>query len=683
MSATNIRTARTMCPMNCHPTFCGMEVDIEDDRLVKVRGDKGNPDSEGFLCVRGLATREIMDNPRRLLQPLARDVRGEDAWYEISWDEALQRIVASMQSVGRESVALWPGHGVLSNDYGPLANLYLALRFANMYGCQWWDTCMICWGLGGFGVGLTGALQINTKEDMGANADLIVQWGSNHASQPNTARHIAQAKKRGARVVAVDVRMSDACRSAHDRFIVKPGTDAALALAMMHVIITERRYDADFVARHTLGFDQLRDHVAQLTPQWAAEICAIEANRIVDFAREYARTERAMILIGGASMHKDAHGWEAARAISCLPGLTGKLGKPGTGFGPRHAGLPQGYGFNEITNFKARPPGDYVPTQMSAIIAAFEAGDVRTLLLFGSDFATSFADAGRVGRAMAKMDLVVSHDLFMNDTSRRYADIILPGTTWLEDYGAKATATHVYLMDKILEPAGEARSMTRIIRDLAERVGLDDFYPWHGDTGHIDAVLDHPATGHTSVESLRANGGMAALKISHVAHIDHRFTTPSGKLEFYSQQAADSGCSPLPDYTPRPTGTEFQLELRTGRTINHFHAFYDSGRALPSLARRDKRPSLWIAPGDAAERNIADGDPVTVYNERGRFDAHASVTDKVLPGTLWIHDGWPGLNDLTAGDAAIPDAATTLFPFSTGQSAYDAFVEVSARGDVD
>ena len=317
MSAPRTRTARTMCPMNCHPTFCGMEVDIEDNRLVNVRGDKGNPDSEGFLCVRGLATREIMDNPRRVLKPLARDVRGEDSWYEISWDEALRRIVDSMQSVGRESVAIWPGHGVLSNDYGPLANLYLALRFANMYGCQWWDTCMICWGLGGFGVGLTGAMQINTKEDMGENADLIVQWGSNHASQPNTARHIAQAKKRGARVVALDVRMSDACRSAHDRFIVKPGTDAALALAMMHVIIAEDLYDAEFVALHTLGFDELRAHVAPLTPQWAAEICGVEANRIADFARDYARTKRAMILIGGASMHKDANGWEAARAISC------------------------------------------------------------------------------------------------------------------------------------------------------------------------------------------------------------------------------------------------------------------------------------------------------------------------------------------------------------------------------
>lgn len=678
MSATARRTARTMCPMNCHPTFCGMEVDVEGNRLLEVRGDEANPDSEGFLCVRGLAAGEIMDNPARVLTPLMRTSRDTDDWRPVSWDTAMSRIVETMGEVGRERVALWAGHGVLSNDFGPLANLFLAFRFANMYGCQWWDSCMICWGLGGFGIGLTGALEVNTKEDLGDNADLVVQWGSNHASQPNTARHIARAKKRGARVVAIDVRTSDACRSAHDSFIVKPGTDAALALAMMHVIIDEGLHDADFVAQHTVGFEALSEHVRQYTPEWASAVCGVEAARIAGFARDYAGTERAMILVGGASMHKNAHGWEAARAISCLPPLTGKLGKPGAGFGPRHAGMPNGYGFADITNAAARPPGRYVPTQMSSIIDAFENGDVRALLLFGSDFATSFADAARVRAGLAKMDLVVSHDLFMHDTARRHADIILPGTTWLEDLGAKATATHLYLMDRILEPAGEARSMTRIVRELAERLDIEGFYPWAEDGGHLDAVLDHPATGHATVASLRERGGVAALDVSPVAHPDHRYATPSGKVEFFSERAAAAGVAPLPTFTPRaPDGGA--LELRTGRTINHFHAFYDAGRALPSLARRDKRPELWIAPTDAAGRGIGDGAPIAVLNERARFEAHAKVTDRVPPGTVWIHDGWPGLNDLTEGRGVLPDAATALFPFSTGQSAFDAFVEVEPR----
>lgn len=678
MSTTARRTARTMCPMNCHPTFCGMEVDVEGNRLLEVRGDKANPDSEGFLCVRGLAAGEIMDNPARLLTPLMRSSRDTDDWRPVSWDTAMSRIVETMDEVGREQVALWAGHGVLSNDFGPLANIFLAFRFANMYGCQWWDSCMICWGLGGFGIGLTGALEVNTKEDLGENADLIVQWGSNHASQPNTARHIAKAKKRGARVVAIDVRTSDACRSAHDSFIVKPGTDAALALAMMHVIIDEGLHDRDFVAQHTVGFEALSEHVRRYTPEWASGICGVEAARVAGFARDYAATERAMILVGGASMHKNAHGWEAARAISCLPPLTGKLGKRGAGFGPRHAGMPHGYGFADITNAAARPPGRYVPTQMSSMIEAFENGDVRALLLFGSDFATSFADAARVRAGLAKMDLVVSHDLFMHDTARRHADIILPGTTWLEDLGAKATATHLYLMDRLLEPAGEARSMTRIVRELAERLDIEGFYPWAEDGGHLDAVLDHPATGHATVATLRESGGIAALNVSPVAHPDHRYATPSGKLEFFSERAAEAGVAALPTFTPR-TSDGGSLELRTGRTINHFHAFYDAGRALPSLARRDRRPELWIAPADAAGRDIVDGAPIAVSNARARFEAHAKITDRVPPGTVWIHDGWPGLNDLTEGHRVLPDAATALFPFSTGQSAFDAFVEVAPR----
>jgi len=678
MTTTKTRAARTMCPMNCHPTFCGMEVTVDGDTVVSVKGDKSNPDSEGFLCVRGLASQEITNNPKRILQPMMRDSRGSDDWYEVSWDTAIERIVGTMDKVGRDRFAIWAGHGSVANDFGVFAHIMLALRFANMAGCQWWDTNMICWGLGGFGIGLTGALEINTKEDMSANADLIIQWGSNHASQPNTARHIAAAKKRGARVVAIDVRRSDACRSAHDHFIVKPGTDAAMALAMMHVIINESLYDETFVEANTVGFEELRAHVAGMTPQWAAGICGIDADRITAFARDYASTDRAMLLLSGASMYKDQNGWESARAISCLPALTGKLGRPGAGFGPRHAGMPHGHGFADILDFPARPPGNYVPTQMSAIGDAVEDGTIKGMLLFGANFVSSYPNATQARKGLAGMELVVCQDLFMNDTAREYADIVLPGTTWLEDIGVKGTATHLYLMDRILPPAGEARSMSSIVRELADRLGLKDFYPWGGEVGHIDAILDHPATGHATVASMRAADGVAAMNVSPVAHPDHHYATPSGKLEFYSERAAESGLDALPSYTPRER-SGFPLELRMGRSINHFHSFYDGGRALPALTRRDKRPELWISPDDASARDIAHKEPIRITNDRANFDAHANVTDRVEPGTVWIHDGWPGLNDLTSGRACLPDAATQLFPFSTGQSAYEAFVDVEAR----
>jgi anaerobic selenocysteine-containing dehydrogenase len=678
MSTPERRTVRTMCPMNCHPTFCGQQVTLEGDRVVEIRGDKDNPDSQGFLCVRGQASREIIGNPRRLLHPLVRDARTE-AFRRANWDEALARITAAIEASGRDRTGLWLGHGTLTNDYGSFAHVQLALRLANMAGLQGWDGSMICWGLGGFGAALTGVTEVHTKEDMGAHADLVVLWGANLASQPNTGRHVSAAKRRGARILAIDVRESEACRVAHEHFIIRPGTDAALALALMHVIVAENLHDPAFIAAHTLGFEDLRAHLARCTPQWAAEVTGIDATRIGALARRYATTARAMILMGGSSMYKDANGWQASRAITCLPAVTGKIGKPGTGLGPRHAGDPHGMGLNPIVNFEARPPAQYIPDQMSAIIEAVESGRLRTLLLFGTNMLSSFADANRLARGFEHMDLIVAQDLFMNATAERYAHVVLPGTAWLEDIGVKATATHLYLMDRMLAPEGEARSLVAVLRALGERLGVDGLYPWNDETGHIDAVLDHPATGHMTVARLRECGGIAPLEVSHVAHPAHDYPTPSGKIEFVSAQARACGLPALPTWTPR-AAPGLALELRSGRTLSHFHAFYDHGRALPGLARLPDQATLWISPADAAARGLKDGDPIRIHNDRGRCDARAEVTARVPPGTVWMHDGVEGLNTLTAGAASLPDAATRLFRFTVGQSGFDARVEVDAQG---
>src|SRR5258708_3485430 len=189
------RTVRTMCPMNCHPTLCGMLVEVGDGRVTRVTGDPDNPDSRGFLCVRGQATPEILDNPRRLLYPMLRATRG-GRWRRAPWDEALDLIVQRIRAAGREAVAAWAGHGIFANNYGTRIHSHLLRRFSNIYGCQWWSPAIICWALGGFGLGLTGLLEPNTKEDMGANANLILLWGANLASQPNTGRHLAAAKRR-------------------------------------------------------------------------------------------------------------------------------------------------------------------------------------------------------------------------------------------------------------------------------------------------------------------------------------------------------------------------------------------------------------------------------------------------------------------------------------------------------
>ena len=667
---------RTMCPMNCHPTLCGMLVDVEDGRLVSVQGDPDNPDSRGFLCIRGQASREIIDNPARLLDPLIRARRGSDDWRRATWEEALDLIVDRMRAAGPDTVGAWSGHGLFANNYGTRVASHLLRRFANLYGAQWWNPTMICWGLGGFGLGLTGPLETSTKEDMGAHAELIVLWGANLASQPNTARHLTAARRRGAHVVTIDVRETEAAAQSDETLLVRPGSDAALALAMMHVIVAEGLVDRAFVTGHTVGFDELAAHVRAHSPAWAAEVTGLPAERIVAFARRYATTRPAMILLGGSSMHKGIGSWTGARAIGCLPALTGNVGIAGGGFGPRHGGATHGQGLANIGADERRPTRGRIPNQMSSITEAMLDGRLRVMLLLGTDMLSSYAEAGRVAAGLARQDLVVSYDLFLNDTARRFADVVLPATAWLEELGCKSTNTHLYLMPKILEPAGRTRSIVWVLRELAGRLGLDDFFPWSSDSGPLDAILDHPATGHASVAALTAEGGMRALNVSHVAHPDLKFPTPSGKIELYSTRAADLGLPPLPVHEAPAAATPFPLTLRQGRTLTHFHGFYDHGQALPTLAKADPGPVLWISPADAAARGVTDGAAIRIHNERGALSARALVTTRIPPGTVWMRDGWLGLNELTAGASVIPDAAVDAFGFSGGQAAFDARVEV-------
>ncbi len=666
-----------MCPMNCHPTLCGMLVQIDDGRVTKVSGDPDNPDSAGFLCIRGHASREIIGNPARLLHPLVRTRRGDD-FRRASWDEALDLVVARMRAVGPQAVGAWSGHGLFANNYGTRIASQLLRRFSNLYGCQWWSPTMICWGLGAFGLGLTGILESNTKEDMGAHAEMIILWGANLASQPNTGRHLAAARRRGAHVTTIDIRQTEASAQSDETLVIRPGTDAALALALMHVIVAEGLHDATFVSRYTIGFEALAAHVRAFSPAWAASITGIAAERIVALARRYAATKPAMIVLGGSSMHKGAHGWQGGRAVGCLPALTGNLGIPGGGLGPRHGSASHGQGLNhDMLAIDRRPPGRYIANQMPRVTEALRDGQVRALLLLGTDMLSSYADAGAVEEGLARAELVVSYDLFLNDTARRFADVVLPATAWLEETGCKSTNTHLYLMPKMLEPAGQARSATWLLRELARRLEVTDFFPWASDDGVIDAILDHPATGHATVAALRAEGGMRALRISHVAYPTLKFDTPSGKIEFVSERARGLGLPALPVHEDAPASA-FPLMLRQGRTLTAFHGFYDHGRALPTLARADPEPYVWMSLADAGARGVTDGAGVRLRNERGEMLARARVTDKIPAGTVWMRDGWAGLNTLTSGAPALPDEAVDVFAFSAGQASFEARVEISA-----
>lgn len=666
--------------MNCHPTYCGMVVEIEDDRVVAVHGDRDNPDSRGFLCVRGRAAGEIVDNPDRILAPRMRERREAGAWRDASWDEALDRIAGAIRTAGPAATAVWIGHGVAVN--GVLKPL--SQRFAHLVGTQWWQPAIVCWGLGGLGFSLTGVTEVNAMDDMAAHADLVLLWGANLASQPNTAPRVVAARRRGARVIAIDVRETEAFAHADETYRVRPGTDAALALAMMQVIIGEGLHDASFVARATVGFEELAAHVRPCTPEWAEAETGIEAGRIRALARTYAGTRRAMILAGGSSMHKSGNGWQAARAISCLPALTGSLGVEGAGMGPRHAAQSHGMGLGSVVPPRREPLGEReVVSEMSSIAAALARRDIRVLVLLGTNMLSSFANSAEIERSLAGLDLVVSFDLFMQETARRCADVVLPGTSWLEETGFKATNGHLYLMDRALTPRGQARPGWWLLDQLARRLDVPDYFPWDSVDGVLDALFDHDATRHARVSELRAGTPHVALDVSPVGHPDLRFPTPSGRVELVSSRAVELGLPALPVYAPcgeSHRGSELAdrhpLVLTQGRALTHFHAFYDHGRALPSLAKADPGPRLWISPADAAARGLADGDPVRISNDRGELAAHAHVTDRVPAGVVWMRDGWEGLNRLTSGARTVPDAAAAAFP--SGSAAYEARVEVTS-----
>ena len=398
---------------------------------------------------------------------------------------------------------------------------------------------------------------------MGAHAAMIVLWGANLASQPNTARHLVAARRRGAHVVTIDVRRTEAAAQSDEMLLIRPGTDAALALGIMHVIVRERLYDAAFVDAPHGGLRRALEHVEAYPPEWAAAITGIAAERIVALARRYATTKPAMIVLGGSSMHKGSNGWQGARAIGCLPALTGNVGVPAAASVRVTAARATARRWRTIDRARPAPPGRYIPNQMPRITEGL-ADDVRVLCFSAPTCCRRSRTPGSLAEALARTDLVVSYDLFMNDTARRFADVVLPATAWLEEVGCKSTNTHLYLMPKILDAPGETRSCTWLLRELARRLSLVDFFPWETDEGPIDALLDHPSTGRATVAALRAEGGMRALRISHVAHPDRVFPTPSGKIEFYSARAEALGLPALPVYAPLPGVRSLPTELPAG-----------------------------------------------------------------------------------------------------------------------
>jgi anaerobic selenocysteine-containing dehydrogenase len=311
-------------------------------------------------------------------------------------------------------------------------------------------------------------------------------------------------------------------------------------------------------------------------------------------------------------------------------------------------------------------------------------GRIDVLLLLGTNSLASFADSDGLAAGLDRVGMIVCHDLFHTETTRRYADIVLPGTSWLEEVGMKDTATHIYLIDQALEAYEGTRSVARFISDLATGVDRPDIFPWDGQEGGVNAMLAGLDGGNLTVERLRATDGRYERKISHVAYPDHRYGTPSGRIELYSERAARIGLPPLPTYEPPSElpetapelAAKYPLVFKQGRTFTSFHGFYDEARALPSLAKVNPGPELWISPTDAVDRGIGHGDAIEIVNDRATVEATSRVTEDVPPGVVWMRDGWVAVNRLTSNESCMTPEQAEAFTIIGGQATYEALVEV-------
>ncbi len=674
----------TMCPMNCHPTYCGMTATVTDAGDINLSPNRNHPESKGFLCQRGHSVQEIINHSARLLRPLQRnDRKGE--WQPRNWDPLMDDLAKRLARP--ERVAIWMGHGAVVSDL----NRPLLFHFAHTFGITVWDPAVVCWAAGAFGLAATGIVETNTKEDMAQHAECILLWGWNVVSQPTTGPYLMEAKKRGATLVAIDCRQSETAKIADEVLLIHPDTDAALALAMAHVLVRDGYVNRDFVEHWTTGYEEFAQSLHGYSPAWAAQVTGVPEPRIVELARQYATSSAAMILMGGSSLFKGQSGWLISRAIACLPALTGHVGKPGTGFGSRHRGFVQARNYSGFPG--ALPVAQHVSSHMEEIVRVLESGDIDTLFLFGTNFLSSFADAARVETALSHVECVVAHDLVLNQTMQRVADIALPATVWVEEVGLKATDMYVYLMDQIREPAGEARSVSAILSTLASRLHLPQAVPFASQEEGLNQMLQGIGP-EVTVNALRANGGQWSRQAEPVGHARLVFHTPSQKIEFASDLLESLGLPRLPvpqlASAPPPESRElYPLDLRTGRSGLAFHSFYDEGKMLSKLHQREPEPVVWIHTQDAMDRNIVDGADVEVYNEKSAFRAKAFVSSRIVPGAIWVRDGWFGINQLTDGSSPLSvQASEGLLPITMpgaykripgGQATYRAMVNVRMR----
>jgi anaerobic selenocysteine-containing dehydrogenase len=654
----------SVCPHDC-PSACALLVTVEDGRLASVTGNPAHPFTQGVICGKVREYAERVHSPLRVKAPLRRvGAKGAGEFAEISWDEAIETIAARWRAIIRDHGA----EAILPFSYaGSMGQVqfYAGHPLFHALGASRLDRS-ICVNTAYAGWRATlGAVTGNDSEQM-VGADLVVLWGVNAAySTINVMTLVKQARARGAHVVAIDPYRTPTAQQADEHLMVRPGTDAALALAVMNVLITEGRIDREYIERATLSFDRLAEHVKAYPPERVAPIVGLPAETIVGFARRYGASPRTFIRIGiGLSRHDN--GGMTCRTLACLPALTGAYADPHGG-----ALLSSGGAFGFDYAVLERP--DLMPPPPPRLINMIHLGRaltdtrltprVQALHVYSSNPAAVCPNQTLVLEGLAREDLfTVVHEQVLTDTAS-YADLVLPATTSMEHedlYRSYGQFT-LQLAQPVLPPQGQAKSNWEMCALLARAMGVAEEHYAKTPRALISEFLgrgDDTVRGIT-YEQLRRDGWARINLPTPYLPFAHGAPTASGKVEFYSERMERQGLPPLPTYTPLVEGPE-NLALAARYPLqclvppNRF--FLNSSFSQSELLRRRQgAPSVLIAPEDAAQRGIADGDAVVVESARGRARFAARVTDAtrrgvvVIEGIWWhrFHPGGRGVNVLT------------------------------------
>ncbi|MDA8869267.1 molybdopterin-dependent oxidoreductase [Methylophilaceae bacterium] len=700
-----IQTFHGGCPHDC-PDTCSMVYEVEDGKLKGVSGNKDHPMTRGGLCVKLKDYEKRHYHPDRLLYPMKRvGPKGEKKFERISWDEALTTIVDKWQKIIEEDGP----QAIMPNSYLGNQGLVHGLNGGDAFFARLGATVTertFC------GEGSATAWLLTLGPTAGVDPEsfihskYIIIWACNSVSTNLHHWHIIrEAQKKGARVVVIDSYASRTAKEADWHICPKPGTDGALAMAMMNVIIGEDLVDQDYVDNYTVGFSELAEKAKERTPEWAAEITGISADDIRKFAREYAKTQPSAIRIGVA-LEKSWGGSQAIRAVASLPALTGAWRHVGGGI-LQFPVWEHPYKFDVICRPDLIPEGTQVVNnlQLGRVLTGEQKlkTPIKSMMCWNTNPVTQSTETDKIIEGLSREDLfLVSADHFISDTAA-YADILLPASMGAEMEDMILSWGHLYLTynAKCVESPGEAISNNEIFRRLAKRLGFEeDNFKWN-DTECLENYVDwdSPACEGIDLDYMKKHGYArltVGTKDNRAPHKEGNFPTPSGKCEFRLVGAKNFVAGPfrqmyegfqpgqdipeLPDYVASKETATGSPELFKKYPLNILapksHGFINSCYAnIDNKLKGQGEQFVLINQVDAMDRGIQEGEMIRVFNDRGSFDALAKITPDVGKGVVVATLGyWRQLNNGTVNSVS----SSAFGDMGNAQTSHDCLVEARA-----